>query len=111
MLLATGAGELSRVRGILGDKSIIYCLNAYWHEGAVEMNDDEVRVLKMLKNRIFTPLQEIVDKVFGGDHQKAEPVLRELARTNMIRCVSNKCVSLTAAGKMNIPRIKRRQWS
>ncbi len=75
------------------------------------MNDDEARVLNILKNRIFTPLQEIVVKVFGGDYQKAEPVLRELVRTQMISFESNHRVSLTAAGKMSIPRIKRRQWS
>lgn len=79
--------------------------------GGVEMNDDEVRVLNLLKNRIFTPLQEIVDKVFDSDCQKAEPVLRELARAQMIRLEPNQRVSLTAAGKMNTPRIKRRQWS
>ena len=75
------------------------------------MNDDEVQVLSILKARIFTPRQEIVDKVFGGDYQLAEPVLQELARAQMIRYESNHRVSLTAAGKMSIPRIKRRQWS
>ncbi|MEQ8200997.1 MAG: hypothetical protein ABRQ24_06215 [Syntrophomonadaceae bacterium] len=75
------------------------------------MNDDEILVLNMLKTRIFTPLQEIIEKVFDGNREIAEPVLRELLRTKMIRYGSNNCVSLTAAGKMNTPRNKRRIWS
>ena len=61
-------------------------------------------MLNLLKNRIFTPLRDIVDKVFDGDWQKARPVLRQLFRAHMIQCVSSKCVSLTAAGKMNTRR-------
>lgn len=74
------------------------------------MNEEKTRVLAMLKSRVFTPWQDVVDEIFEGDRERAGVILDELTRSNMIRCGPHNNLSLTVAGKMNSPRDKRRLW-
>jgi hypothetical protein len=62
------------------------------------LNNEEFNLLCLLKHRLFTPFEVIVNQIYSGSFEKASIVVDVLIERNMIEIIYGR-VTMTAVGK------------
>jgi hypothetical protein len=65
------------------------------------LNDEEFDLLCLLKRRLFTPHEVIVDNFFNGSYNKASGLLDGLEKRKMVELIENRVI-ITAVGKKQL---------
>jgi hypothetical protein len=59
-------------------------------------------ILSMLKYRLFTPIEIIIDRIFHGDAESAYKSINDMIENKLIQCAVDDRITITTAGKMSI---------
>lgn len=68
----------------------------------VFIKGEQELILNMLKYRLFTPIEIIIDRIFHGDAERAYRSINEMIEKKVIQCAVDNRITITTAGKMNL---------
>jgi hypothetical protein len=71
-------------------------------EEAVNITEEELLILNMLRGRLFTPIEAIINALFEGDTLKATESIQRLKALKMLDYAVYNRITITVKGKRGI---------
>lgn len=71
-----------------------------WYRKGAFLIDDGLLVLNMLRYRLFLPIDVVVDRIFQGNRARAQQVVDDLEKYNLIEYATGNQITITSAGRM-----------